>query len=129
MIYYNIMICYKTLSSQMQKRPWYMYASIFIWSAREVGLILPAPSQWYSSLQQYGINHSFIVTMQQKTPDGKRIIFKSLSAFPSAKISFQSYCTLLPALLTLLVSNGTKHLYVLFLFKLNIYRAWMPFPL
>lgn len=63
------------------------------------------------------ISHSSAVTVQQKSPHGKRVIFKSLSA----KYLFGRAERPIQALLKLSVLNGRERLYVLFLFKLNIY--------
>lgn len=47
--------------------------------------VLLVTSRQREALQTYRVNHAFTVTVQQKSPDGERMIFKSLSALPSAR--------------------------------------------
>lgn len=82
-----------------------------------------AKKSFYS--EHKSVAHSSAVTVQQKSPDGKIIIFKSLSAkylFGRAERPIQAH--LKPSVL-----NGRERLYVLFLFKLNIYWVRASFSL
>lgn len=55
-----------------------------------VDFTLLALSLWCALLKQYSVNHGFIVTMKQKTPNGKRTRSKSSPAFPSAEYTSKS---------------------------------------